>query len=191
MISGIYYEFISFPCGKRRYSMPLGIIWAPQPAFYIYKTAGLSRLIDSSGTLFLLSPSDPLLFLESINHTLELKVAFDDNGCPRPSELGSWYRCDYVINYNDNEKVGGVCRSFIPVRLASVPYTRLYGCLVELLVILTKARAGVIKDWYLEYARGLRDCIERSSRGAPRYVAAADSALQELEGIIRQGQGKP
>lgn len=190
MIEGAYYEFIAFPCGAdSRYSMPLGVLWGDNKMFSVYRSAGLLRFLADRGTLMLLSPSDPLLFAKSVNHTLEHEVEWGPDGCPKLSGLGGIYTCEYQRLMEGPEKVTFGCK-LTEVEGPHVPYTRAYGCLVELLVLLTKARAGVGESWYVDYARGLRWCVERSTRGLRDYVDTADAILHELERIIKEGRGR-
>ena len=190
MIEGAYYEFVAFPCGGDRYSMPLGLVWGPNE-FYVYRTAGLFRRLGRSGTLILLSPNDPLAFARSVDHTLELEASWD-GGCPRPEPAwGAWYRCEYELRSADGEGASYVCRTLERVAGEPPPYSRVYGCLVELLVLLTKARAGVAEPWYLGYARGLKWCVERASRGNGRYVLEAERVLRELEGALGEAERQP
>lgn len=190
LIKGAYYEFIAFPCAANaRYSMPLGVLWGDDRTFSVYRSAGLLRFLADRGTLMLLSPSDPLLFVKSVSHSLEHEVEWEPDGCPRLSGLGGIYRCEYRRLKEYPEEVTFSC-SLTEVESPHVPYTRAYGCLVELLVLLTKARAGVVESWYVDYARGLRWCVERSTRGLRSYVDAADAILRELEGIVGKSRGR-
>lgn len=190
MIKGAYYEFIAFPCSVNgRYSMPLGVVFDEKKQFTVYKDAGFLRFLGKEGVLLLLSPSDPLLFVKSVAHALELEVRWDEaSGCPELKGLGGVYRCHYHQLSDGGNSVAYSC-NLEEVEPPQVPYTRAYGCLVELLVLLTKARAGVYEGWYLEYARGLKWCVEHSTRGSPEYVNTANAILQELESIVSPGAG--
>ncbi len=182
MIEGLYYEFVAAPCGARA-TMPLGVTAGPSPGFFVYKDARLYDVLSTAGRLLLISPYDPLVFLESVRHELEGRLKWK-GGCPEADELlGAWYECEYSLDRVTGE---GKHFSCTPLRLIAgrhVPFTRAYGCLVELLVLLTKARAGVWEGWWLPYAEGLVWCVTRSSRGAERYVVPANEVLQELRSL--------
>ncbi len=183
-----YYEFVAFPCGSDRYSMPLGVT-AREGAFRVFKGAGLLRRLNAKGTLRLLSPSDPLDFYLSLRHELEAQVNWD-GGCPRPDPTrGLWFTCHYVTVSDEGPDVLFRCVELRREGGELPPYSRVYGCLVELLVLLTKAKAGAGEPWYLDYAKGLRWCVERASRGDRRYVSTADEALRGIEEALRSNKG--
>jgi len=190
VIEGIYYEFIGLPCGARA-SMPLGVVAGDQPTFFVYKGSRLYGSLSTSGTLRLLSPRDPLLFVKSLRHELEQELQWSE-GCPAVDEsLGAWYDCRYRLLSLQKEGSSYVCDGIRYLGGLTGPFTRTYGCLVELLVLLTKARAGVWEEWFLPYAKGLTWCVERSSRGSEKYVNAALEVLRELEGIRGKAEGRP
>jgi len=183
---GLYYEFIAFTCGLR-YSMPLGIYIDSKPMFRVYRGTGLYRALRGGvKRLLLLSPRDPMAFYESVRHTLESRIEWDSGGCPRVSEdLGLWVSCTPTLISEAPDFDVYVCSEFTYVAGVPPPYTRVMGCLVELLVLYTKARAGVLEAGYVEYARWLKWCVERASRGDSRYVSATEEVLRELEEISR------
>ncbi|MCS7106932.1 MAG: hypothetical protein NZ902_02375 [Acidilobaceae archaeon] len=181
MLEDVYYEFIAFPCGVRL-SSPLGIFGR---SFKVYKGTSLWRALPRASRLLLLSPLDPLAFYDSVRHELELRVEWEE--CPRPHErLGAWYSC--MPRLLERGELYDVyrCEEFAHIGGTPPPYSRVMGCLVELLVLLTKARVGAVKG-YLEYARWLTWCVERASRGG-RYAEVARLVLQELEAL--EGEGK-
>ncbi|MGC9210323.1 MAG: hypothetical protein ACP5FT_03570 [Acidilobus sp.] len=185
VIEGVYYEFIAVPCCVRA-TMPVGIFMGPRPTFYLYRGTRLADLLPERGRLRLLSPYDPIRFLQSLRHELEAEIDWS-GGCPRPDErLGAWYECSYALASTDERGSLYSCDGLNMIAGSHVPYTRTYGCLVELLVLLTKARAGVWEEWYLPYAEGLAWCVRRSARGQARYVNAADEVLQELRSILKR-----
>jgi len=179
---GLYYEFIAIPCGSK-YTMPLGVYNGVKQSFRVYRETGLySILRGGAGELFLLAPYDPVLFYESVVHKLESRIEWGGDGCPRVSELlGCWFQCTPKLAMTDPEFDVYECSRFNHVAGAPPPYSRVTGCLVELLVIYTKVKAGVALEGYLDYARWLRWCVDRASRGDPRYVSIADLVLQDLK----------
>lgn len=181
LVRGVYYEFIALTCGHR-YSMPLGLYLDPTPKFKVYDGSGLQRLLRGGvRRLLLLSPIDPMLFYESVVHELESRITWGDDGCPIVShELGSWFYCEPSLVERGSNFDIYECLEFKHLTGVSPPYTRVTGCLVELLVLYTKVKAGVLEGDYLEYARWLKWCIERASRGDVRYVSTAELILQKL-----------
>ena len=179
---GLYYEFIAIPCGTR-YTMPLGVYNGARQSFRVYREAGLySILRGGARELFLLAPYDPMLFYESVAHKLESRIEWGSDGCPRVSELlGCWFQCTPALAAVNPGFDVYECSRFKHVAGAPPPYSRVMGCLVELLIVYTKVRAGVAMEGYLDYARWLRWCVERASRGDPRYVSIADLILQDLK----------
>ncbi len=182
MIEGLYYEFIAAPCGSR-VTMPLGLVAGQAPVFFVYRGSSLYRALQERGRVRLLSPYDPLAFLKSVRHQLEVELAWRE-GCPDVDEsLGAWYECNYALREINSEGKSFSCDGLRLIAGKHSPFTRTYGCLVELLVLLTKARAGVWEDWWLPYAEGLVWCVTRSSRGSGPYVVAANEVLQELRAL--------
>jgi hypothetical protein len=184
---GLYYEFIAVPCGSR-YTMPLGVYNGVKPTFTVYRDSGLYRVLRGGvRELFLLAPYDPLLFYESLTHRLEHVIVWGGDGCPVVSEsLGCWFHCTPRLVAEDQGFDTYECSSFKHIAGSPPPYSRVMGCLVELLVVYTKAKAGVLSGGYVGYARWLRWCIERASRGDPRYVSIAELVLQDIERASRE-----
>ena len=179
MIDGLYYEFVGLPCGVKT-SMPIGVVAGQPPEFFVYRGTRFHEVLGESGRLMLISPYDPLVFLRSLRHQLEEELAWSD-GCPSVDEkLGAWYECEYALREVTGEGKRYACSRLRLVAGHHVPFTRAYGCLVELLVLLTKARAGLWEDWWPQYAEGLVWCVTRSSRGSEKYVVPANEVLQEL-----------
>ena len=176
-----YREFIALTCGHR-YSMPLGVLGGAPGFFRVYHGTGLSR-IYSGGLLVLLAPRDPVDFYRSIRHRLELEVEYE-SGCPMPEAgRGSWFTC---LGVPVGEAPGYTlyeCDGPRPLLLTPwTGYTRAYGCLVELLVLATKALAGV--EVPRGHVEGLAWCIRRSAPGDPGLEEALDWALQALRGDL-------
>lgn len=178
-MEGVYYELIAFICG-RGHSSPVGVFGMERGTFRLYKGTRTSELMRGAEKIFLLSPSDPLLYYKSLRHELEAEVAWD-GGCPRPDErLGAWYACSPRLVEEREEYDVYECEKMIHVAGTPSPYSRTTGCLVELLVLLSKVKAGVSMGDYACYARWLRRCVERSSRGNKKYLEVADAVLRDL-----------
>lgn len=179
-LEGVYYEVIAAPCGAR-YTMPLGVVREDVALqFRVYQDAGLAKILDRRRLrLLLLAPKDPLLYLESIEHKLEKRLLYR-GGCPEPDpDLGAWVEC--ITSYLGTQ--GGVHLYSCDARRLvgeSPGYTRLHGCIVETLVILTKIRAGAplpaLPGGVEAYLEWLSWCIKRSGRGL--YDELADSLLR-------------
>jgi hypothetical protein len=180
---GLYYEFIAIPCNSK-YTMPLGLYNGVRPSFTVYREAGLYNVLRGGvRELFLLAPYDPILFYESLVHRLESRIEWGADGCPVVSDLlGCWFQCTPVLVVEDPGFDVYECSMFKHISGTPPPYSRVMGCLVELLVMYTKAKVGVAREGYLDYARWLRWCVERASKGDPRYVSIANLILQSLEG---------
>ncbi len=176
-----YREFIAFTCGER-YSMPLGVVHDAPGFFRVYRGTGLYERYKG-GLLVLLAPVDPLDFYRSIRHELELLIDYE-SGCPMPdAKRGSWFTCPGVPVGEAPEYRLYECEGPRPLLLAPwTGYSRAYGCLVELLVMATKAIAGV--DVPRSHVDGLVWCIRRSAPGDPRLEEALDWALQALRGNL-------
>ncbi len=184
LLKGLYYEFIAIPCNFK-YTMPLGIYNGVKPIFTVYREAGLYKILRGSvRELFLLAPHDPIVFYESLVHKLESRIEWGDDDCPKVSEfLGCWFKCYPTLILENRDYDIYECSKFTHVAGVPPPYSRVMGCLVELLVIYTKVKAGVIREGYLDYAKWLRWCIEKASRGDFKYVSTADFILQDLERV--------
>ena len=160
---GVYHEMVSVACGAR-YTMPLGILVGHGgPVFKLYPGAGLGRiLVRGVDRLLLIAPRDPRVFWASIEHRLEDELEWP---CPKPDpEVGAWYECrPRLLRVEDDGVAWYECSVF--KHLAGYPpvYTRSYGCLVELMILYTKARAGVRIDGVRDHARYLEWCVARSS----------------------------
>jgi hypothetical protein len=191
---GLWLEFISFPCLGARYSMPLGVsLRGGRPFFRIYRGVGFERLLAEAGmparfTVMLLSPRDPLLFLESYLHRLEHRVPWAcDCPSPRP-ELGSWLVCKAELAGFTGEFVAYECSGLELAVLAEEPgfYSRALGCMVELLVVHSKLAAGVETGIdAASYARGLAWCIERSAPERHELHVEAERLVQAVERASR------
>ncbi len=187
-VRGVYYEFVAFPCG-RKYSMPLGLLYCEKPRFKVYRGTGLwSFLRENVGDLTLLAPRDPLDFHLSLTHRLESEVSWGPDGCPAVDESrGAWFKCTPSLSASSGDYDEYECSSFAHTGGSPPPYSRAMGCFVELLIILSKARAGVVGVDSLSYARWLRWCVGRASPGDERIVRVSDIVLRELEKALGEG----
>lgn len=195
---GVWLEVVALTCGPR-YSMPLGIMreggsWL----FRLYPGVGLLDIARAAGgrlRLYMLSPSDPLSYLESYYHELEQKIDWQE-GCPTPDPLlGVWARCEAAFLSVDRETGAHWYRcenlEVVSPGLWSwwTPYYRAYGCLVELLVLASKVRAGVAGYrglHIIRHAEMLARCVERSAPGRGELREGARRVLQD----IREGVGE-
>ncbi|MCE4624306.1 MAG: DUF447 family protein [Desulfurococcales archaeon] len=188
---GVYVEAIALPCGTERYTMPLGIVLFDNIAYFrIFRGAGLEGVIRESTGLILLLPLDPLLFADSLFHSLE-RSRWWRGECPHPPEhLGSISVCsDPLLVYSDTIADHYMCQ----VKSVTAPvfqgYSRTYGCLVELLVYFTKARAGVFTCVERDVVEYLMRCIRRASRYADdRLRSRLESVMQR---VLENLQGMP
>ncbi|MDM7276005.1 MAG: hypothetical protein P3X22_007845 [Thermoprotei archaeon] len=187
-VKGVYYEFIAFPCGHK-YSMPLGLLYMEKPRFKVYKGTGLWGLLRGGvGGLVLLAPRDPLDFYLSLIHSLELEVSWGSDGCPVVDEFkGAWFTCAPRLLASGGDYDEYECSSFTHTGGSPPPYSRAMGCFVELLILLSKARAKVVDAGSLSYARWLRWCVGRASPGDERIVGVSDTVLRELEKVLGEG----
>ena len=183
-MSVAFYEVIAFPCGVRL-SMPLGVFGWDPGYFRVYSGTRMHRHYRG-GPLMLLYPANPLLFLDSIEHRLEDVVEWV-SGCPVPEPgLGAWYTCMGTLVTVEPGAAWFSCTN--PRRVSGsgpVSYSRAYGCIVELLVLYTKAAAGLEVPGGRGYLEGLRWCVARSSRGDERLVAVAERLVQAILGVLQ------
>jgi len=185
---GWFREFIAFDCASGA-AAPLGVAGAYPGVFRLYEGTRMQRSYRG-GPLMLLAPRDPLAFYEAVRGRA-WGLVDEDGGCVVPDpRLGSWYHCVASLAaagppYDVYLCPGGPR----PVALAPWEgYTRVYGCLVELLVVATKALAGapVPKG----YAEGLAWCARRASMGDERVMRAVEWALRAIrEAVPGHGVG--
>ncbi len=180
-------EFIAFTCGER-YTMPLGVAGERPGLVRIYRGAGLYHRFGG-GLLLLLAPRDPLLFYESVTHRLESSIRYEA-GCPVVDEsLGSWFSCNLTLAGSGPDYDLYLCDG--PRLLAASPflgYSRVYGCIVELLVAASKAAAGVSVPE--GYAEGLAWCASRGSMGDDRVLRVVEWALQVIRGSVSSARAR-
>jgi len=179
----VFYEFVALPCGSR-VSMPLGVYsWDPG-YFRVFRGTRMAGAY-AGGPLVLLAPGDPMVFAASMEHRLEEQLRYE-SGCPVPDPaLGAWYLCQGLPVASTPEAEWYSCTN--PRWLGGVlgpAYSRAYGCYVELLIILSRARAGVYTGVPEGLLEGLLECVRRSARGG-EVVAAAEHAVQAIRGILQ------
>jgi hypothetical protein len=188
MIKGVYYEFISIPCrGERRtpYSMPLGILWDERPKFKLYKGVGLLRYLNDETTLLLYTPESPLDFYLSLIHDKTIEL---EGPCRPPREYVLYVRCrPRLLRVNKSYNLYE-CLDIEISHGRPVPYSRSYGCLVEMLVVLTKLEAGALDPSYIDYVERLRWCIERSSPQNEKLREVADVVLQRARELGQRAE---
>lgn len=183
---GVYMETVSLLCrgGRVEWGMPLGLIAnGGSVGFRVFEGSGYWRLLveerREDAVLIAYTPLNPVEFLEF----MMVKPA-PRSDC-RPSDYSFMVTCRPRLV----EARGGVARfACEDARVAwgrPAPYTRAYGCLVELAVLASKARAGVVGCEAFEYARWLGWCVERSAPGLAEYRSAAAMALQAVEEALR------
>ena len=181
MLEGAYSELIAMPC--RRYTMPLGILALNPPTFKAYKGTGLSRILEEAPTqLYLLAPRDPRLYWLSIEHKLEDLIEWTP--CPRPDPgMGAWYRCTPEKAEDRGEYTLYKCTGLEHLAGSPPPYSRAHGCLVELMILYTKLRAGVRLGDPRCYARWLEWCVTRAAPGREDLASLASKLRNLIEGL--------
>ncbi len=182
MFQGVYYEFISIPCiDKERlsYSMPLGIIFLNHTIkFKVYRGTGLFKILEyykENIELMMYSPKDPLDFYLSLVHDKDLEKG---GPCTPPKPYIMYITCKPVLNKKNENYNEYICGNIRLEKGDPVPYSRAYGCLVEMLVILTKIEAGVSLEFFLNYLKDLKWCVERASPYNSRLKEVAELVLQ-------------
>ncbi len=187
---GMWLEFIAAPCIGERYTMPLGLSRSGESwTFRVYRGTGMARLLEDRGAtlrfkLMLLSPSDPLFFVESYFHRLEARLE-PWSQCPRVDPLlGSWYFCDAMLSGTSRDALAYTCSGGLKLIVEGskpLAYARSYGCIVELLVLHSKLKAGVTPSFdIVSYAEGLEWCIRRSAPGRSDLAVVAYELLQDI-----------
>ncbi len=186
---GVYVETIAVLCGGEGplWSSPLGFIRVGgEVRFRVFRGSRLWRLLVEEGRggyIVAYTPGDPGEFAI---HVLEgggrVKTC-------RPEGHPFILKCRPELLEVEGGDALFTCREFEAARGPGIPYTRAYGCLVELAVLASKARAGVADDWVLGYARGLVWCVERSeaASGGRRYAGLARRLLQAIEEALGGG----
>ncbi len=183
---GVYLETVSLLCrdGRVVWGMPLGLIVdGGTVRFRVFRGSGYWRLLVEGGAggavVVAYTPLDPLEFLEYMT----VKPAPRES-C-NPAGYSVLVECRPLLERLETGVAHFTCQQ---VRISwgrPLPYTRAYGCLVELAVLASKARAGVLGCDALGYARWLVWCVERSAPGRSDYRGAAAMALQAVEEALR------
>ncbi|MEM1640886.1 MAG: DUF447 family protein, partial [Acidilobaceae archaeon] len=172
---GVYYELLCRLC-EAGVITPLGLRLSGGSAYFRVFSDRLREAMKRTRKLVCLAPSDPLLFYEVV---IEKKEPFS---CEKEFDLtkGHWLICESEVvieaEFFDLYK----CKSFNAVWGFLEPYSRAYGCLVELLILFTKAKASVLEKEAIEYAKWLNWCVERSS-SVESHVHAARRLLELIE----------
>lgn len=182
---GVYYEFISIPCkgGERmEYSMPLGVLWGDHPMFKVYKETVLYKYLRNPklGSLLLYSPNDPMDFFLSIKHD---KIIEKKGPCLPSRPFALYMICKPHLKESFESYDLYFCTDIKTVYGKPEPYSRTYGCLVEMLVVLTKLKSKALDRRYLTYLDFLRWCIERSSPKEKRFKEVAEDVMQDAREI--------
>ncbi|MEB3816790.1 MAG: hypothetical protein LRS46_02455 [Desulfurococcales archaeon] len=179
---GVVYEFIAWPCGYR-YTTPLGLRWGKPPTARVYSSTRLYGILRSGGVekLLLYSPVDPEDFIDSILHTLEEEL--DQRACRPPRPFTVAVECRPVIASEGPGYIDIECPGTVESGVA-VPYTRLYGGIVEALVVASKEGAGVVGR---EFAEACLQCALYSAErgGRSRALELSDklqAAIKRLRG---------
>ncbi|MCE4603532.1 MAG: DUF447 family protein [Aeropyrum sp.] len=190
--SGVWLEFVALTCDIK-YSMPLGVMRSGEEwLFRVYRGAGLLKHLQrhpDGSKIMLLSPSDPMAFLKSFYHELENEVEYEDS-CPKPdTSLGSWYLCTAREIRSERHSVWFMCVGGLEEVASStwIPYFRAYGCLVELLVLASKVKAGLpeyLSGRSLIYSEELFRCVRRSAAARGELVEGAERVLQDIRKAV-------
>lgn len=184
MVPGVVYEFIAVPCGYR-YTTPLGLRWGRPPTARIYSTTRLYRIVSEGlDRMLLYSPVDPLDFALSVLHLLEEGGDVAGEDCAPLRQYTVAYTCRPEVVRASGEFIEIRCLEGALMEGAPVPYTRLYGALVEALVVASKAGAGVMRGG--EAASCLSCALWAARRaGRSRFVVVQEllySAIRRLQG---------
>lgn len=183
---GVYMETIAVLCRGDRpvWSSPLGFVAAGgRVRFRVFRGSMLWRILveeEYDGYIVAFTPRDPGEFaLHVVEGGGRVKTC-------KPSGQPFIIKCKPELKGVDESAAWFNCRELEVRAGQGMPYTRVYGCLVELAVLASKARAGVVEDWALSYARGLVWCVERSeAMGERRYGELARRLMRAVEEALR------
>jgi hypothetical protein len=172
LIDGVVYEFIARPCVGEPYTTPIGLRWGKPPRIRVYNTTRLYSMLAEHETLdmILYAPAHPEDYALSITHELD---AMKWDGCMPPRPYIVLYRCRARVDRYGDEYLEAACDGTMTPGIP-MPYTRLYGSIVEALIIASKAGVGVIGD---DAAVG---CLRCSLWAALRAGGKKALALREL-----------
>jgi len=171
LVEDVVYEFIAIPCGYE-YTMPLGLRWGDPPKAKVYEGTGLYSILTSGGVerIVLYSPVDPLDFALSITHELDKEVA---GRCEPPRPYMVMYDCQPHAAIVRDDYIELECPGEI-VEGTPLPYSRLYGAIIEILVLASKAGARVLEE------RFAGNCMQCSEWAARRAGGRAFMDVQEI-----------
>lgn len=178
---GVYYELLCRLC-EPKITTPLGLRFSEGFAYFRAFSDRLREAMRETRKLVCLAPSDPLLFYEVV---VERREPFSCEDKPDLAK-GHWFMCEPEMVERTELFDLYRCKNFSFLWGFLEPYTRAYGCLVELLVLFTKVRASVLKKEAVEYARWLSWCVERSS-SVESHVHAARRLLDLIEEALSEG----
>lgn len=172
MIPGVVYEFIAIPCGHA-YTTPIGVIWGDSPRIRVYRTTRLYSILSQvreGVDIVMYSPVYPEDFALSIIHELDNLIGDE---CIPPRPYMALFKCRAYVEEDFGEYLEARCKGTLKPGVP-VPYTRLYGGLVEALVVASKAGAGVINSGEA------RACLHCSLWAARRGGRSRVVALQRI-----------
>ena len=181
-------ETIAFPCGSERISMPLGIIPLGGEAFFrVFRGASLLRALPRSRGLMLLLPNDPELFLDSLEHRLERSLEWRGD-CPLlGEEYGVILTCTRpLLHHAGGPAYYYSCKYRVAGGAPTAGYTRLYGCLVELLVHATKAAAGAVDPSPCLIEAMLRCMVRAGGARGARLAGRARAWMLRVLGPVQE-----
>jgi hypothetical protein len=163
--------------------MPLGVLWERDPIFKVYKNTGLYEILINEAPnkefkLLLYSPVDPIDYYLSINHD---KIIENEGPCKPPRPYMMYILCKPKPIKEEEVSNVYLCKNVEVFEGAAQPFTRVYGCLVEMLVVLTKLEAGALDESYIDYLRKLKWCIERASPRNDMFKEVAEDVLRRTK----------
>lgn len=180
LAENVYYEFICRVCESELVT-PIGFIASEGRIHFRVFSQRLRESIRKASRLLCLSPSNPLLFYRVV-----IEGSSPIESCNKiDTSMGHWLECKPTLIAELEEYEVYSCESPRLTQGSMPPYTRSYGCLVELLVLLTKIKAGILNKEALDYAKWLVWCVERSSPGT-EYVHAARHVLNAISRALRE-----
>jgi hypothetical protein len=186
LVEGVVYEFIAIPCGYR-YTMPLGLRWGDPPRAKVYRGTGLYSILKSGNVerIILYAPTNPLDFALSVTHELDKEVGLE---CEPPRPYIVMYNCQPRATVDKGDYIELECPGEI-IEGTPIPYSRLYGAIIEILVAASKVGAGVLGG---EFASNCMQCSEWAARGAGgRAFMDMQEVLQAAAKALLGSRGLP
>lgn len=181
MMSGVYYELVCRLCGSGDVAA-IGFRISGETAYFRVFSDRLRKALAEARRIVCLAPADPLVFYEAVVEK-ESRAVSCENTDPA---AGHWLECEPSLVESGGSHDVYACSSLRLTWGFQPPYSRAYGCLVELLVVYTKMKAGVLGPEALDYARWLLWCVERSS-SVREHVLAARRVLELAERVAGEG----